>query len=276
MENRKGSGIFLGVIGVATLIVAIIGATFAYFSATANSNVDAIGATSTTLALGFEESNLNLKTHLIPASTVIAKYAALEQSGTGNAANQQCIDDNANEVCSYYEFTVGNPNFTTAQDIFASLNIQTNDFTNLFMTIVDEEDAEVVAPFNLANATDSHNVASACTMTTATDYATPEGCKVEFSTDGKKIYLHDLDQQLLPSSLGSAEEVDFVESTPSTYALVESDGKANKKLYKVILYIYEIGNDQTSVDAGQSFAAGITFSTGSGNSGVTGVISSAR
>ena len=32
MENKKGSGIFLGVVSVATLIVAIIGATFAFFS----------------------------------------------------------------------------------------------------------------------------------------------------------------------------------------------------------------------------------------------------
>lgn len=35
MENKNGQGIFYGVIGVATLIVAIIGATFAYFSASA-------------------------------------------------------------------------------------------------------------------------------------------------------------------------------------------------------------------------------------------------
>ena len=42
MENKRGSGIFLGVVGVATLVVAIIGATFAFFSAsaTANNTVD--------------------------------------------------------------------------------------------------------------------------------------------------------------------------------------------------------------------------------------------
>jgi predicted ribosomally synthesized peptide with SipW-like signal peptide len=39
-EQRKnnGRGIFYGVIGVATLVVAIIGATFAYFTATGNDN----------------------------------------------------------------------------------------------------------------------------------------------------------------------------------------------------------------------------------------------
>ena len=38
MENRNGQGIFYGVIGVATLVVAIIGATFAYFNAQAQTN----------------------------------------------------------------------------------------------------------------------------------------------------------------------------------------------------------------------------------------------
>lgn len=37
MENSKGRGIFLGVVSVATLIVAIIGATFAWFSASVGS-----------------------------------------------------------------------------------------------------------------------------------------------------------------------------------------------------------------------------------------------
>lgn len=34
-ENKKGANTLYAVIGIATLVVAIIGATFAYFSATA-------------------------------------------------------------------------------------------------------------------------------------------------------------------------------------------------------------------------------------------------
>ena len=45
MENKNGQGIFYGVIGVATLVVAIIGATFAYFSASAQSTSDITGQT---------------------------------------------------------------------------------------------------------------------------------------------------------------------------------------------------------------------------------------
>ena len=42
-EKNNGSGIFYGVIGVATLIVALIGATFAYFTATQDNNTAITG-----------------------------------------------------------------------------------------------------------------------------------------------------------------------------------------------------------------------------------------
>lgn len=50
-ENRKGPGVFYAVVGVATLVVAIIGATFAYFSASATATGDEItGGTNDDLA----------------------------------------------------------------------------------------------------------------------------------------------------------------------------------------------------------------------------------
>ena len=41
-NNRKGPGVFYAVVGVATLVVAIIGATFAYFSAQASTGAEDI------------------------------------------------------------------------------------------------------------------------------------------------------------------------------------------------------------------------------------------
>ena len=51
MDNKNGQGIFYGVIGVATLVVAIVGATFSFFSATANSNIDALTAAGSNVTL---------------------------------------------------------------------------------------------------------------------------------------------------------------------------------------------------------------------------------
>ena len=60
MENN-GRGIFYGVIGVATLIVAIIGATFAYFSASiTKNNIKNIASTSLELEIIKEKSNFKL------------------------------------------------------------------------------------------------------------------------------------------------------------------------------------------------------------------------
>ena len=44
-NNRKGSGVFYAVVGVATLVVAIIGATFAYFSASQTAETNVTGDT---------------------------------------------------------------------------------------------------------------------------------------------------------------------------------------------------------------------------------------
>lgn len=52
MENNRGQSIFLSVVGIATLLVAIIGATFAYFSITVNGNDTASSIHVTTATLG--------------------------------------------------------------------------------------------------------------------------------------------------------------------------------------------------------------------------------
>src|SRR5574344_258427 len=52
MDNNKGQTIFLSVIGVATLLVAIIGATFAWFSVQITGNENASSIIITTATLG--------------------------------------------------------------------------------------------------------------------------------------------------------------------------------------------------------------------------------
>lgn len=53
-NNRKGPGVFYAVVGVATLVVAIIGATFAYFSASADVTGDRIQGNTENLAGAFK------------------------------------------------------------------------------------------------------------------------------------------------------------------------------------------------------------------------------
>ena len=49
---------------------------------------------------------------------------------------ERCIDQNGNEICAIYEFTIGNPSFTTQQNLFGNIKVAPGDeatkFTNLY------------------------------------------------------------------------------------------------------------------------------------------------
>ena len=254
MENKKGNGIFLGVIGVATLIVAIIGATFAYFSASTNSADNAISVNSTQLSLGYSDNTSQLKTNLIPATDKIAKFGATD--ATHIASKGTCIDDNGNEVCGVYEFFVGNPSGTTAQKIYANITVVTNTFDNLYFTILDEEGKEVIPATNFKGTGQNDD--------NTVTYKTEEGKTI--------LELKALEQTLSasPSAVADGDKNDA-----SKYTLKEGTDK-NFRKYKVIVWIRESGTDQTSADAGKAFSAGINITTGGSGAGVTGVIAAAQ
>ena len=117
MENNNGKGIFYGVIGVATLIVAIIGATFAYFTATTRSGQLITGSAAT--------ASLDVKVDRLTgysegegaASAADAKYVMVPQldvalgealKGSATTGNKACIDANGSLVCEIYKIRVAN------------------------------------------------------------------------------------------------------------------------------------------------------------------------
>ena len=103
-QKNNGRGIFYGVIGVATLVVAIIGATFAYFTATAGNNVITGNMASVSLSLDVSKVTTvdETKGGMIPMSNNMIN-AALD-----NDKNQVCVDDNGNAVCQIYKITITN------------------------------------------------------------------------------------------------------------------------------------------------------------------------
>ena len=267
MENKKGNGIFLGVIGVATLIVAIIGATFAYFSASTSSADNAIRVNSTKLSLGYSDDTSQLKTNLIPATDEIAKFGATDTAHINSKG--ACIDDNGNEVCGVYDFFVGNPSGTTAQKIYANITVVTNEFTNLYFTILDEEGTAVIPAtsfkFDSDNTNKTEGEAKKTNANGTVTYTEKEGKAV--------LELNALTQTLLASPTEVAADN---KNDASKYTLKESGTDKNFRKYKVIIWIRESGKDQTTADAGQAFSAGINITTGGSGTGVTGVIAAAK
>ena len=171
MDNNKSRGIFLGVLSVATLIVSIIGATFAYFVANASGNTGKVqaGAANVAGTLTLLET-VDYRQNMIPVSEEIMKksYKRTDAAtGTGTGRCEGYSEAGGNTVynlCSIYQFTVSN-SASIAQTIYASLTANTNTFTNLKYCIFEGEagtsDTEKVACRNMpAKGTTDSNVFS--------------------------------------------------------------------------------------------------------------------
>lgn len=134
MENNNGKGIFYGVIGVATLVVAIIGATFAYFASTANGAAGAAAANSANVSgtLEVAQDDQYVAPDLIPAApaTVLASFAQAKdgEGNKGKCRGASAANHDGNYgMCSYYTFTIKNT-ADVATQVYLSLATDTNTF----------------------------------------------------------------------------------------------------------------------------------------------------
>jgi len=230
---------------------------------------------SSEIALGFDDDTdtnaTALKTNLIPAADRLAIYGANQQTG-----EKECIDDNKNEICSTYTFTVANPSATTAQRIFTNITVQTNTFGNLYFALYEVNDGtvgtQVIAPTPFIKPSGEPQ---------------PEGVTYSTNDAGKTVISLDAITQYLGVSSTAVSDENKNDMTKYTLNTTEVAGSnvTNMKTYKLIIWIHELkpetgavdGEDynQNTADAGQSFAAGINISTSAGGSGVTAVISAA-
>ena len=127
MENKKGQGIFLGVVGVATLVVAIIGATFAFFSAQAQSENGAISGNTldvsgTALKVLVEKVAFtgadSISASLVPAAGITATNTDVEA-----ALDAKCQDDGYTG-CHLYRITAKSTNVLSEAQLVLTLSTQ--------------------------------------------------------------------------------------------------------------------------------------------------------
>lgn len=135
-NDNRGRDIFMGLVAIATLIVAIIGATLAYFSITASSNEGAVNAQGAIVSIEYNDGQqvTAQANELIPTSlnimqtvyeNTVNKMNVVEDVTTvGNV----CVDSNSRQVCSAYRFTIKSD---VERTITATLNNEANGFTYL-------------------------------------------------------------------------------------------------------------------------------------------------
>lgn len=246
--DNKGRDIFFGLVALATLIVAIVGATLAYFSVMASSNEGAINATAATVSITYKDGQqvTTQADKLIPID--FDKLQAIYERNIKDlpakeiaelSSKNLCVDDSKDEfqVCSVYRFTIKSDN---SREVTGRLNSEENGFTYLNYAIYDITNKKWV---NLTTTGAQHLSLDKCTNSnnggenpiTSDDCATPD----EY---GQNQYL-----------------------SKSIFGLDENDNYASANLasgveqtYDVILFIKNADYNQ-NVDQGKNFRGHIVI-----------------
>lgn len=240
MENSKGRGIFLGVVSVATLIVAIIGATFAWFSASVSSGENDVNLTAYQFDANLTVERVfptaeNASKKIIPfvPDKVLRKGEANETNNMNYALNEatdKCVDSSGYLVCSLYKITVTN-NGSDAIELDGSVTTMetTPTETGTTMTANGDLKAQIIS------------------------YA-----------DGKYTYTHNLSKALaLPNTVSGSEKLIM---DPATLTVGATQGSNVTELY-VLVWLNDTTESQSSM-MGASYKGQFIFSAvgmGAGN-----------
>lgn len=299
-ENKQKNGreLFYGVIAIASFIVMAVGATFAYFTATASSANSSIGTGSTTLELQYISYGSAWSHYdLIPSDTTVTEYSVEYQNDTTAkqdaesttylANNTLCVDDYGNSICSIYEFQVRN-SANSPQTVTLNLVSETNEFSSLNamayeLTIDDEEQYNDKTTNN--GSSDPKFKTSESDMTEnaieVTDgYGNPlyNATPVYLNRKGvKKTLLKYIDTTVSESEgVVLKSSIDrLVGPVPETVRLADdiTINGGETKSFAIVLYIKNANIDQTATDASKNFTGKVVVSTGDGTTGVSGTIS---
>lgn len=131
-KNNDGKGITLITVGILTIIVAIAGATFAFFQVTATNNSVIKGESANSA------SNLKLEVALSSSAATGKLVPQLEKTGTTNllqkavtgTGGKSCIDGNGNTICKVYTITITN-NTETKFYVTGTLSLVAANMPNL-------------------------------------------------------------------------------------------------------------------------------------------------
>lgn len=241
MENSKGRGIFLGVVSVATLIVAIIGATFAWFSASVGSGENDVNLTAyqfdadLTVERVFPTAE-NASKKIIPfVPDKVLREGQGDQTNNMNyalnEAKNKCVDSSGYLVCSLYKITVTN-NGSDAIELDGTVTtIETTPPTEKGTTLTANGDlkAQIIS------------------------YA-----------DGKYTYTHNLSKALaLPNTVNGSGKLIM---NPATLTVGATSGANTAELY-VLVWLNDSTENQSSM-MGASYKGQFIFSAvgmGAGN-----------
>lgn len=272
MGDRKKKLILLSLITFSIIILAVVGSTFAYFTATISSEEGAVGSTAAEFSINLIDDTSLIKGSLIPSAEKYVDIASTRTNGddfakpyenpdTGQVIVDKtaCIDDNLAEICSIYTFTVVNEMTKNDAPIYVNLRPSTNTFENLYIKVLDGDK-------NIVENSTIHLIDNR--------YETEE-------IDGVTRYKKDADGNWIekPNFNSLSIEPVYIESINDVIPKATKNEETGEIIpstatYSIVMWIMETGEDQTKADGKKMFAASLTVNVGSANGGgITGVFS---
>lgn len=274
MNDNKSRDIFYGVVAIATLIVALIGATLAYFSITANSAEGAVSAKAAMVSIIYEDGQARIAPaeNLIPVTfeklqVLYRRNLADIDSDYANAPEEEetrknrCKDGKAGsnyEVCSAFRFTVSNDVET---NIRAMLRTEYNGFKYLTYAVRDgsctaDADHEDSCWLNLGF-DDNDNPVKFLSLASCNNGGDVK-CYTEESTT--RTY----------SAIATRPVFGYTSPSDSTFKDIRI--AAAEHSYDVVLFINDDDTNQND-DQGQTYSGNIFIETTNSNEKITGQLS---
>ncbi len=305
----NGRELFYIVITIAIFIVMAVGATFAFFTATASSGDASVGTGSATLSLEFiSYGTAWSRADLIPAYRIVSEYSVEFQNdttlgsntaGDNNAPlndkenNTICKDDFGNSVCSIYEFQVRNP-ANSPQTVNINLLTESNGFVNL----------KAMAYEVSVGTAQTYEDTSQSSTAGNNGYGDPIFKANEEDVDDTHIQVKDgrnnnvydatpiyvnragVTKTLLQYEASPEDDIPNLSPSINRPVSVDYNGEVvlandleiqggSTKTYIIVLYVLNLDEDQTDDDADKTFTGRVMVSNGDNSGGVSGAISAA-
>lgn len=137
-KMRKKSNTFNLVIGLATLLIAILGATFAYFTMTNGSKENEIAVRSSYVSISYDGGTKVEADDLIPTNENVMLWAYQDRANekftdaSEVEHSLQCIDSKNRKVCYVYQFTVRSDGEGDTTNITGIITVNQNEFIEQF------------------------------------------------------------------------------------------------------------------------------------------------
>ena len=264
MEEKNKKKIYYLIVAIAIIILISIGSTFAYFSASISSDPNAVDFKAAEFQIQFKDDTSLIKGNIIPS---IEEYVDITSKRTDSEGNflkpikdtetnimqtegTACIDDNLNEICSMYTFTIMNPMTTTDLPLYITLNVSINNFENLYYKVLDNDLNEVINTTHLVDD--------------------------RYELDSEGNYKKDDNGQLIKKDNFENLKISPVVLTNINKTLPKAPDEENpsKVTYTIVMWIMETGQNQNEQDGGKVFASTLNVeASGADGKGITGVFS---